>query len=283
MYFYARLMLEVDAMNRNCLSFLLCLLIVSGSSLAAGANKQYVPTVDPQAVMVAQAAFNAMGGSQAVAGYQDSLSSGTVTIYSSGTPVSYPVTMKSKGLRRTRVELQMPKGTQVRIVNQGQGAMIRPDGSVKNLNSNNMFYEHVNHVPLLSVLAEYGNGNMNLLYKGTAQLQGQTENIIEIDFLPNLDPINGPIFASMGRTLFFVNKSTSLVDKIQTRPFYEDGDKDACIEETYFADYRSVNGLLIPFHQTDFINSSIETDFQLTTISFNVGLQDSEFTLPQTR
>jgi hypothetical protein len=86
---------------------------------------------DAQAVAVAKAAFDAMGGAQAVLGYQDSLASGAVTIYAGGDPVSYPITMKSKGLRQTRVELQMPKGTNVRIVNQGQGAVIRSDGRVK--------------------------------------------------------------------------------------------------------------------------------------------------------
>src|SRR5258708_30500508 len=132
-------------------------LVIAASTHAAAASK-YQLTQDPQAVAVAQAAFTAMGGAQAIAGYQDSLASGTVTISAGGNQVSYPITMKSKGLRETRVELQMAKGANVRIVNQGQGAILRPDGSVKSLFSNNTFAEHVNHVPALSILAEYANG-----------------------------------------------------------------------------------------------------------------------------
>jgi hypothetical protein len=257
-------------------------LVLSITSDAAVA-KQYVLKVDPQALTVAQAAFIAMGGTQAVAAYQDSQSSGTVIVYTGASPTSYSITMKSKGQRETRGEVQMANGTSVRIVNQGQGVIIRPDGSVKNLWPNNTFYEHVNQVPLLSVLGEYANGTVNLLYNGVAQVQGQSEDVIEVDFVPSLDPVNGPIFASMSRTLFYVNQTSKLVDKIQTTPLYEGGDKDTFTEETYLADYRSINGMLVPFHQTVYINGQLDADLTFTSVNLNVGLADSEFAIPQAR
>jgi hypothetical protein len=247
----------------------------------AATTKQYVLTIDPQALAVAQAAFTAMGGTQAITGYQDCLASGTATIYAGGTPISYPITLKSKGLRETRVELQKANGTSIRIVNQGQGAIVRPDGSVKTLYSNNTFYEHVNHVPLLSVLGVFGGGSVNLLYKGVAQVQGQSENVIEIDFIPNL--ANGPLYASMSSTLFFVNQTTNLVDKIQRSTFYEGDQNDTVNEETYFSDYRSVNGMIVPFHQTVYADGQLETDLTFSTVTLNVGLPDSDFSLPQAR
>jgi outer membrane lipoprotein-sorting protein len=270
-------------MTRLGVAFSFFSLLALTSADAVAAAKQYQLTQDPQAVAVAQAAFAAMGGAQAVAAYQDSVASGTATMYAGGTPVSYPITMKSKGLRETRVELQLPKGTNVRIVNQGQGAIVRPDGTVNSLYSNNTFYEHVNHIPLLSVLAEYSTGNVNLLYKGTAQVQGQSEDVIEIDFVPNLDPLQGPIFASMNRTLFFVNRITGFVDKIQATPFNEGDSKNTFTEELYLSDYRSVNGLQVPFRQTLFINGQLDTDMKFQSVTFNVGLSDSDFSLPQAR
>ena len=177
----------------------------------------------------------------------------------------------------------MAKGTNVRIMNQGKAAILRPDGSVKTLNSNNTFYEHVNHIPLLSLLAEYASGNVNLLYKGVAQVQGQSEDVIEVDLVPNLDVVNGPMFASMSRTLFFVNQATRLIDKILTTPFYEGGDKATLTEETYLADYRSVDSMLVPFHQTVYVDGQLDTDLTFTSVNFNVGLADSEFALPQAR
>jgi hypothetical protein len=270
-------------MNRTrAVSLILLCLVIAASTHAAAASK-YQLTQDPQAVAVAQAAFTAMGGAQTIAGYQDSLASGTATISTGGNPVSYPITMKSKGLRETRVELQMPKGANVRIVNQGQGAILRPDGSVKTLYSNNTFYEHVNHVPILSVLAEYASGNVNLIYKGTVQIQSQSEDVIEVDFVPNLDPVRGPLFASMSRTLYFVNQITRLVDKTQSTPFYEGDMKNTVTEEVYLTDYRSVNGLMVPFRQTVFTDGKLDSDITFTSVNLNVGLPDSDFVIPQAR
>ena len=268
-------------MNRSAVSFVVSLCSLIACSSDAAAASKYVLKQDPQAVAVAQAAFDAMGGAKAITGYQDSLAAGTATIYSGGDPVLYPITMKSKGLRETRVELQMPKGTNVRIVNQGQGVIERPDGTVKLLDSNNTFYEHVNHVPLLSVLAEYANGKVNLLYQGVQQVQAQSEDVIEVDFVPSDDPSAGKAFATMSRTLFYVNQSTRLVDKIQSTPLYEGDNQNTLTEEVYLADYRSINGLLVPFHQTVFVDGKLETDLTFASVTLNVGLSDAEFALPQ--
>jgi hypothetical protein len=262
------------------MSLILLCLVIAASTHAAAASK-YQLTKDPQAVAVAQAAFTAMGGAQAIAGYQDSLASGTVTISTGGNPVSYPITMKSKGLRETRVELQMPKGTNIRIVNQGQGAIIRPGGIVQALDSNNTFCEHVNHVPILSLLSEYANGTVNLIYQGVQTVNGQSENVIEMDFVPNTDPVMAPIFASTSRTLFFVNQATSLVDKIQSYPLNEGDAHTSVNEEIYFDSYQSVNGMSVPFHLVVFRDGSSYEDVKFSTVNLNVGLADSDFTLPK--
>lgn len=135
----------------------------------------------------------------------------------------------------------------------------------------------------MSLLAEYASGNVNLLYNGVAQVQGQTEDVIEVDFVPDLSPVSGQIFASMSRTLFFVNQSTRLVDKIQSTPFYEGDDKNSVTQETYLSDYRSINGLLVPFRQTLFVDGKLDTDLTFKSVNINAGLDDSEFALPQAR
>jgi len=47
------------------------------------------------------------------------------------------------------------------------------------------------------------------------------------------------------------------------------------------ADYRSINGLLVPFHQTVFVDGKLETDLTFASVTLNVGLSDAEFALPQ--
>ena len=266
-------------MSRAAISPVFVLVLVASVLDAPAAGQQYTLTVQPQAQTVAQASFMAMGGALPIP-YQDSLATGTVTIYTSGTPVSYPITMKSKTLLETRSEVQMSNGTSVRIVNNGMGAIISPDGSVRHLYSNNTFCEHVDHIPVVSLLSEFANGNVNLLYQGTAQVQGQSEDVIEIDFVPDLSLASGSLMASMSRTLFFVNQTTRLVDKTQRSTFYEGDQDDTVNEEVYFTDYRPVNGLLVPFHQQVFIDGQLDADLTLSTAAINVGLPDSDFVLP---
>jgi hypothetical protein len=168
-------------------------------------------------------------------------------------------------------------------VNHGRGAIIHPDGSVKTLWSNNTFYEHVEHVPLLSLLSEYGNGRVNLLYKGVQQIKGQSEDVIELDFVPSLDPDDGPTFASMSKTFFFVNQASHLVDKTQRSSFTEGSSNETFKEEVYMSDYRMVDGMLVPFHQAVFLDGHLDTDLTFTSVNFNVGITDSEFALPKAR
>jgi len=261
--------------SRRASSIFLCLVIATSGYAAAA---KYKTKQDPQAVAVAQAAFTAMGCDQAVKAYQDSISTGTVTLYAGDNPVSYPITTKSKGLRETRIEIQMSKGTNIRIANEGQAATVRPDGTIRGLDSNNTFYEQVNHIPLLSVLSEFASGKVNLLYQGVQQLQGQSEDVVEVDFIPNDDQEAGKKLATMSRTLFYVNQSTRLVDKIQSTPLYEGNDENTFTEEVYLADYRSANGMLVPFHQTVLVDSKLDTDLTFTSITFNVGISDADFT-----
>jgi hypothetical protein len=230
-------------------------------------------TKDPQAVAIVQGTVAAMGGVQALLQYQDSLCSGTITLKFGSNLATYPITFKSKGLQQTRVETQLPKGTLIRIANQGQGVIVRPDGSIKALWANNTISERVNHLPLFSILAEYSNDNISLSYKGVAAIQGQSDDMVEVEILSNnQDPI---------QTVFFINQSNGLVDKIQSISFNEGDSKAAVNEELYLSDYRLVSGIQVPFIQILFVDGKAHSQVDLTSAAFNVGLLDSEFALPK--
>ncbi len=261
------------------LSTIALVLLTTHSGIALAAAK-YIPKVDPQALAVAQAAFNTMGGTQALLTYSDSLTTGKATLHQGDAVTSYPITLKSKGLTETRVELQMTTGTNVRIINNGQGANVNPDGRIRILDTSNTFYEHVNHIPLLSLLAEYAKGQVNLLYIGVQKIQDQSEDVVEIDFVPTDDPQQAEVFGKMSQTLFYVNQSTKLVDKIQSTPSYEHN-AATVTDELYLADYRWINGMLIPFHQSEFIDGKLLCDTVLDTVNINVGLSDADFVIPQ--
>ena len=241
--------------------------------LNAATKQQFTITKNPQAIAIAQKALAAMGGAQALLAYQDSQATGTYTVYGGLTPTTYPITLKCKGTQETRVELQKPSGTTVRVVNQGQGAITRPDGTVIHLLMNNTLAERVNHIPLLSILAEYQNGTISIQYQGTSQVSGQAADVVAVSLVPTTDAIQGPLFASMTQTIFYVDQTTGLIDKIQFTNYAENDPNSPQKVEVYLGSWQSVNGISVPFHQTTYTDGNLESDLVLSSVSFKVRLQ----------
>ncbi len=106
---------------------------------------------------------------------------------------------------------------------------------------------------------------------------------IAVSFVPTTDPVQGPIYASMTQTTFYVDQATGLVDKIQYTNFSENDTTSTQSIEIYFSNYQVISGISAPFTQTVYIGGSLDSTVVLTSISFNVGLPDSDFTLPPGR
>jgi hypothetical protein len=47
--------------------------------------------------------------------------------------------------------------------------------------------------------------------------------------------------------------------------------------EIRFSDYRSVNGISLPYHVKQYINNGVALDIQLETVVFNSGLSRASF------
>jgi len=74
--------------------------------------------------------------------YGDNSASRSTRLYSSGTD-------------HVRTEIDRPVGTSVRILNAGAAWLLRPDGSSKKGAIENSMAQRVDHIPALSLLAEY--------------------------------------------------------------------------------------------------------------------------------
>ncbi len=268
-------------MRRGAISVVFFLAMFAGIATGANTSKQFVIAKDTQAVTIAQTAIGAMGGTSALFGYQDGQATGSLTVYAANPAATYPVVLKCKGTQETRVEIQKPTGTNVRIVNQGQGVIERSNGTVVRLMMNNTIAERVGHIPILSILGEYLSANVSLQYQGAAQVNGQNATVIVVSYIPATDAVQGPVFAAMTQTLFYVDQATSLIDKIQYTNYDENNSDSNQKVEVYLSSYQTVNGIYVPFHQTTYTDGTLYSDLVINGITFNVGLSDSEFTLPQ--
>jgi hypothetical protein len=254
----------------EAVSLVLVSLLITSNAVAA--SKDEIKQ-DPQAIAVAQKALAAMGGIQAILTYQDSVATGNLTLYGSATPTDFPITFKTKGTRETRVEVKRANGTNIRIMNAGNAVIQAPDGSLLALAATNTFAEYVNHIPLLSILSDYQATNVSLLYKGTEAVNDQADDVVAV----TLDPSENP---ELGRTLFFVNQSNGLIDKIQYTNYAESDSNSTDTVDVYFTDYQQISGIAVPFRQTTFTNGTLDSDIVLGAITLDVGLTDDEFALP---
>ena len=212
--------------------------------------------------------------------YQDSLSTGTLTANVSGKSTAMPITFKTKGTRMIRVELQLPTGTSVRIVNNGVGAIVQPDGSVKHLLTNNTQVERVTHIPAFSLLAEFSDPAVSIESAGSTTLSGKVMTVVALRPLLNQNTPQWVWDRSTTKTSFFID-STGLVSKIAYTDFGENASNAGGQEELWLSGYTAINGILIPFQQALYTDGQLECSLTLNSVTFNTGINDSEFTLPQ--
>ena len=250
----------------------------STDTATATLTEPAIVTKDPAGLAVAQRAISAMGGQGQ--SLSDSQATGTLTM-AGDKPQSFPVVLKTKGTRMVRVELQRDSGITVRILNQGRGVIQRPDGTVQRLVMNNTLAERVSHIPALSLLAETQDATVPVEYAGTAQVNAAPADVVALSVIPASDPQQARVFHDQTRTLFFLDQGSGLVTKVQYTQVAENDTDAKQAVEVLFSDYRNVNGVWVPFRQATYTDGKLESELVLDTVTFNVGLADEEFSLPQ--
>jgi hypothetical protein len=235
---------------------------------------------DAQAVALLQQSLTAMGGAQALL-FKDSLAMGLVQTFSpDGTSVSLPIVKKSKGTKMLRSEVQRPEGTRIRIVNNGVGAIQNPVGTVRSLSSNNTVAERVEHIPALSLLSDWQSSSIEVRYVRSDTLNGLPVQVIALSFIPTADPQWVQFYRSTTQNLFYIDQATALVSKIEYKNFADNDSNFSEKIEVFYTDYRPVSGVLVPFTQTTYADGRLQSTLTLTSVAFNAGLPDSEFTVP---
>ena len=226
---------------------------------------------DPQAVAVASSALSAMGG---MANSACTLSGQLTIADQSGQ--SFPIVLKNSGSRKMRIELSMPKGQNVMVVNDGVGTITAPGGGVRRLTGNNTAFRRAFHIPALSALAEYQSPNTKLEYRGAGS--GSVDQIA-ITLAPSAQAGEN-FLASMSQTSFDVDRSTGFIAGMQFAHVAENDSEAKRSINVKFSDYQQINGLAIPFRQETYADGNLESTLVLQSADCTSPISDSEFTLP---
>jgi len=268
------------------MSFFVLLILVSVTQTPLSAqqtpssNATAVVTKDPQAIAVIQSALSTLSSSTALA-YQDSVATGTLTVSVGAKPLAMPIIIKTKGTRMTRVDLQKPKGTTVRIVNNGTGVILQPDGSVKRLLTNNTLVERVNNIPAFSLLADFQDPTVSVESYGVAQISSRPVNVVALRPLVVVGITQAQWDSTTTRTTFYLDQTTGVVSKIAYTEFGENDPKVGELIEVLLSNYQAVDGTMVPLRQTTYVAGRLESDLMLSSVIFNTGVLDSEFALPK--
>jgi hypothetical protein len=234
------------------------------------------PPKNAQALALVQAALGKHGAPSQTA---SCTATGTLQLLS-GSPKTYPITFKSYGLRKLRTELQTDKGTRVVVVNDGFGTIFMPDGTLRRLSVTNTQTQRVSYIPSLSLFGEAMKDDTSVELYGKSQINGSSETVVSVGLYRGKDKRNASKLQAHTRTYFAINDASGLVDHMQYSNYAEQSDSNVQKVDVLFADYRLIDGFLIPFHQTTSGDGSPMTDLMLTSATCNGSpVVESDFDL----
>jgi hypothetical protein len=265
-------------------SFVFVLLLVT---IGTQAQSQPSATKDSQGVLILQQALTTAGGAGAISAIKDYTGSGTLIFHQSqNDSVSGTVTISGRWLDQFRIDETVPSGIRSLIFNQGRIARKREDGTVSRFPpqgkipssdafpwQTQMFSESIGF-PYLQMVTALNNPQFSIIYRGLLTVNGKSAHDVQISQVPPTTQDQGGYFANYHNTDLFIDSVTFQIIAIQgLLP------KDV-VHQVWYSNYAPVSNVLVPFSITEQMGGQKIRDIYLTQISFNTGLQDSNFNLP---
>jgi|ERR1700730_12052577 len=263
---------------RFVLSFLL---ILASSPRLNSQQSTTTPQRDQQAVAIISASLSSMGVSgysqgapQTTSGVavQDSLAMGTVSLWDG---MSGSITLKTKGIGLVRSDFSI-NGNQTAVVANNGSGYVTQGGGKSNLPLWVTKYRRAGHSPVFSRMADYAQPNTNITYVGLETIAGASVHHIRISSLPT---DGTPVAAEYLISEFhmFIDAASMLPVKTLSFDLSAGAMQNRVPIETYFSDYRSIQGILVPFRVTRYLRGQKQMDIVLTSVQLNVGLSSADF------
>lgn len=225
-----------------------------------------------QAIVVLQESLVAMGG--AASGISDSVATGTVTFHNGKDPYSSPITLKTKDTTAHSTELTLDGKQSVSVVNRGLGSK-RQEGKTGELplwTTKYLLPEHLVGLRLKQAL----DARSNVVYLGLEDVSGQSCHRIQI-FASPPEGIPAEQEKMISEIELFIDSKTFLVVKAKSYIFSPEIIENRSLLETYYSDYRNVNGMLVPFRISRHLSGSPYSETVLDSVDLNAVLSSSDF------
>ncbi len=251
-------------------------LVPACSAQAAQSSLAVAPVRDPQAVAVLRATLATMGGPGAAV-IQDTVVQATVTPPANlgGSPGTLTITTKGAGMIRT--DGSGGGKTASTIFNNGRETRSTERGWVT-AHAANANHKRIDHLPALMIFYEIARAEISATYVGEETLEGRFVHHISITRISNTGNPSIDETATRNSQLdVFVDAQTNMVAKISYRHVAENDWRQSLSMEIYYDDYRTVNGIAVPFHQRHFYAGHPIGEMQVTSVAVNQGAPDTLF------
>jgi hypothetical protein len=266
-------------MRRSFAVAIFSLVSILPASLHAqqGTQAPPVPVREQQAVSVLTQALSAAGGLPAIAAVLDFKATGNVTYYWAGQDVTGTATIKGRGTTQFRIDSTVSDGTYTLLVNNQSGELkdVRgrktPISFANAVNKGNLIF------PLGEIASRSQDMTVGITYVGLVTFNGQQVHQIRTRRVLVGDSGPGQIINKLTVRDFFIDPQTFQVVATLDQGHPDDNAGVDIPHEMLFSDYRAVNGITIPFSITEKIAGQTTWTIQLSQITFNNGLGDTDF------
>lgn len=235
------------------------------------------PTRDQQAISILNQCLQAAGGAQAIGAIQDFTASGSITYNWAGESVNGSVTLKGRGKGQFRLDADLSNGRLSWAVNNGDGFYKELDETTRHIFYANAVNFGSLTLPYVHIAAGLNDQSTSLSYIGVnSQDNRKTYDIrIQQALPPDRDPTG--ILGKLTRRDFFIDTQTFQIVRVSDMVHPEKITTIDIPHEIEFSDYRSVNGVALPFSISEKTDGQHTYTIQISQISFNSGLQDADF------
>ena len=232
---------------------------------------------DQQALTVLSQVIKAAGGQAALAAIQDITGSGTITYYWAGEEVQGNVTVKGRGTGQFRLDATLTTGVRSWAVNNGTGFTKETNGTVSQIPYHNTVNFGNLAFPISFLSTIIGDASTSITYVGLEARNGvQVHHLRTQKIFPSkIDP--GGIVSKLSTRDFFIDSTSFQIVATQDMVHPEGASTIDYPREMQFSDYRTVNGVLVPFAVAEVATGQLTYSIQLNQVTFNTGLQDSDF------
>jgi hypothetical protein len=264
-------------LRRVSLVFLSMLSVLTFHARAQQNTSQSLPVRDPEAIQVLSQALKAAGGIPVIATTLDYTAQGNITYYWAGEEVHATATVKGRGTGQYRLDASLSNGIRSWAVSNGGGFIKEPTGAVKQIPYQNAVNFGSLTLPWAQMLRALQDSSTGVSYIGLETANGSAVHHIRLQpsFPANADPRG--TFSKLATRDYLIDATYFTVDAIADMVHPDQAYTVNHPHVITFSGYQVVGGILVPFTVSETIAGQHTYTLVLTQISFNSGLQDSDF------